>query len=153
MPESKIVMKTYMNISSRRQVVLGTVLAMSFIFAGVTTAQTTAPGAPQTAATVRQLSEDEKINGLIAYIARLEGATFERNGTTHSAGEAAEHLKAKYNKHKAKIPTAENFIQNLASKSSMSGKEYMIRFQDGQTVAVGKLLNEELQRLTAQTPR
>lgn len=138
---------------NRIYVVLGAALVMGLSFAEGATAQVAAAGATKTAKAVQQLSEDEKIHGLIDYIAHLEGATFVRNGSKHSAVEAAEHLRSKYQKHKTSIPTAETFIENLASKSSMSGKEYTILFPDGKTVAVGKLLNQELQRLTAGVAR
>lgn len=92
----------------------------------------------------KPLTEEQKINQLIAYIEQLPNAKFVRNGSKYSAKEAAEHLRKKYNYAKDDIKTATEFIEELASKSSMSGKEYTIEFADGKVVKSGDLLRKKL---------
>lgn len=95
-------------------------------------------------AQTKPLTEEQKINQLIAYIEQLPNAKFVRNGSKYSAKEAAEHLRKKYNYAKDDIKTATEFIEELASKSSMSGKEYTIEFADGKVVKSGDLLRKKL---------
>ena len=90
------------------------------------------------------LSEEAKIEQLIAAVANLEGATFIRNGTEHSATEAAEHLRSKWDAAREQIATARQFIDEVASKSSLSGEPYQIRMSDGTTIEAGKFLDERL---------
>ena len=54
------------------------------------------------------------------------GCAFVRNGSLHSAPEAEEHLRMKYQRGKRYAPTADTFIERLASKSSISKEPYYI---------------------------
>ena len=56
---------------------------------------------------------------------------FTRNGTHHSATEAEDHLRMKYDRTRSRIKTAEAFIDHLASKSSWTRKPYSIQCTDG----------------------
>lgn len=87
-----------------------------------------------------------EIESLLAYVRALEGATFIRNGAEHSAPEAASHLRMKWEKQRAKVRTAEDFITLCASKSSMSGERYQIRFNDGHLSYADDVLSAELTR-------
>ncbi|QCR24529.1 DUF5329 family protein [Pontibacter sp. SGAir0037] len=128
-----------------KKLILGLALATAFsVYAPTTLAQS----GPQATASTTALSEDQKINKLIAYIRNLEGATFIRNGSEHSPAEAADHLQAKYKKHAKRVTTAEIFIEQLASKSSMSGEVYKIKMPNGSVTEAGKVLRAELQRLS-----
>lgn len=65
----------------------------------------------------------------IDYLLRTVGSSdcaFIRNGKHYSATDAEEHLRMKYQRGKRHAFTAEDFIENLASKSSMSKKLYQI---------------------------
>ena len=64
----------------------------------------------------------------------LKGAKFVRNGTEYEAPAAASHLRLKLKAAGRKVKTAEDFIQYCASRSSISGEPYLIRFTDGTTV-------------------
>jgi hypothetical protein len=86
----------------------------------------------------------EESNQLIEYVAALQGATFIRNGSEHSAKDAADHMRLKWEKQEKKIKTAEDFIALCASKSSMSGKRYLIRFANDSTVFSDELLLDKL---------
>jgi hypothetical protein len=92
------------------------------------------------------LSEDQKVEKLIAYIRSLEGATFIRDNSEFSPEKAAGHLSSKWEKHAAKIKTAEGFVMKLASESS-SGIPYSIRFADGSTMPTRQVLLKQLQSI------
>ena len=96
------------------------------------------------------LTEKQKVEQLLQYISNLQGATFIRNGNKYSPEEAAQHLASKFRKHAKKIKTAHDFIDHLASRSSVSGEAYQIRMADGSVVETGKLLNSELERIEGQ---
>lgn len=65
---------------------------------------------------------------------RLEqsGCQFERNGSWYQPRQAVGHLRKKY-QHLLKrdlVPTAESFVELAASRSSMSGRPYLVRCTD-----------------------
>ena len=61
---------------------------------------------------------------------------FNRNGSWYAPTEASAHLqkKYKYMTNHNYISTTENFIDNAASNSSMSGKAYEVKCGDGKPV-------------------
>jgi hypothetical protein len=91
-----------------------------------------------------ELSEQAKIEQLIEAVAKLDGATFIRNGTEYPAREAAEHLRTKWNASRDSVATASQFVDEVASKSSLSGEPYQIRFADGKTTSAAEYLNQRL---------
>lgn len=93
-------------------------------------------------------TEQQKINHLINYIRTLKDATFIRNGSEYKATEAADHLKMKLGKAGSKIKTVEEFIEQIASVSSMSGKPYKIKFGNGKVFNCELILKIELKKLT-----
>ena len=97
-----------------------------------------------------ELTEAQKVELLLEYIRGLEGATFIRNGSEHNNKEAADHLHAKWEKHKSKISTAREFVSELASASGLTGEAYRIRFPDGTTVETKEVLMKELERIEQQ---
>lgn len=94
----------------------------------------------------KQLSEEEKIAYLIAFIRNLEGATFIRNGKDYQPGKAAEHLEKKLHRHRKEVHTAQEFVEGLAAYST-SKEPYLIRFSDGHTLSCREVLLLELNRL------
>ena len=78
------------------------------------------------------------------------GCTFIRNGSRHEAEDAASHMRLKYRRGKRYAPTAELFIERLASKSSMSGKLYTIDCPGNDAVPSGEWLTARLQEYRAQ---
>ena len=76
-------------------------------------------------------SEAQRIEHLIRAVEELPNAKFVRNGSAYDAKAAAEHLRLKLRNAGARVKTAEDFIRFCASKSSVSGKPYRIRFADG----------------------
>ena len=97
-----------------------------------------------------ELTESQKVERLIGYLRSLDGAVFIRNGSEHSNKEAADHLQAKWEKHRDEVRTAMEFIENLASSSGLTGVDYTIRFPDGTIRTTREVLVEELERLERQ---
>jgi hypothetical protein len=77
--------------------------------------------------------EKMKIEFLISSVENSEGVIFIRNGTEHNGKEAAGHLRMKL-QNTFVVETADDFIRLCASKSSLTGKPYMIRLADGKTI-------------------
>lgn len=86
------------------------------------------------AAQAREAKENARIEHLISSIENLSGAKFIRNGTEYDSKKAGSHLRMKLEKAGDKVKTAENFIDGIAAKSSISGKPYKIRKPDGTLV-------------------
>jgi hypothetical protein len=89
----------------------------------------------------------DEIEALLAYIGGLEGASFIRNGDAHSPTDAAAHLRLKWTNQKKQIVTAEDFIRLCGTKSSVSGKPYVIRFSDGREEEAAQVLLKQLKVL------
>ncbi|MEM6393230.1 MAG: DUF5329 domain-containing protein [Planctomycetota bacterium] len=98
-----------------------------------------------------RLTETQKIERLIQGIADMPDAVFIRNGSEHAADKAASHLRRKWNAVGDRVTTAEQFIEHLASRSSMTGKPYHIRTPDGQTTPSRDYLLKQLQLINAET--
>ncbi len=94
-----------------------------------------------------QLTEKQKIEYLIKSIETLDGAQFWRNEEYHTPKAAGEHLRLKLKNADNKIKTAKQFIDNLATKSSMSGQVYKIKFKDGKVLESKVFLYQKLNGL------
>jgi hypothetical protein len=94
-----------------------------------------------------QITEKEKIEALISSIEDLKNAKFYRNGALYDATTAAKHLRMKYSKAGNKIKTASDFIEKIASKSSMTGQAYKIVFSDGKVIPARKYFYDKLKTL------
>lgn len=70
-----------------------------------------------------------EIDFLLGTVANSD-CKFIRNGKTHSPADAVDHLQMKRRRGARYFTTAEEFIDRLASKSSWSGKPYLIQCQD-----------------------
>jgi hypothetical protein len=92
-------------------------------------------------------TEEQKIDHLIAYVGTLKDAIFIRNSSEYKPLDAANHLKMKYEKAGDKIKTAEDFIEKIASVSSMSGEPYKIKFSNGKVFNCELILKIELKKL------
>jgi hypothetical protein len=92
-------------------------------------------------------TEAQKIEYLIRSVEQLSNAKFIRNGSAYEAKAAADHLRMKLREAGRHCSTAEDFIRVCASKSSMSGKPYQIRFADGTMVTSEAFLREKLKQL------
>ena len=95
----------------------------------------------------QSLSETQKIDHLITFVRNLNGATFIRNGAEHKPSAAADHLQMKREKGGTRIKTARDFIEKIATKSSLSGDLYMIRFANGKEFPCQMVLLNELKKI------
>jgi len=93
------------------------------------------------------LTEEQKIQAMIHSVEVLPGAHFIRNGNSYDGKAAADHLRSKRNYAGSRIKTAEEFIQGIASRSSMSGLPYKVQFADGHTEDSEVYFHDELKRL------
>ena len=100
------------------------------------------------------MNEEDKIQRLLEFIKKQDKVVFIRNGSEHTSQEAYEHLKGKlyrarkiYSFFGYSIETAHEFIIKLASKSSISGKPYQIRYKDGTKENLKDILLKELGRI------
>ena len=91
----------------------------------------------------RHLAEHE-VERLIGNLGRLSGAVMIRNGKEYTVDKGSQHLRGKYKRVSKRIRTAEEFIEQVASKSSKSGEVYRIRFADGKTVTTAEWFREQL---------
>jgi hypothetical protein len=74
---------------------------------------------------------------------------FIRNGTEYSCADAAKFLRGKLGSMGADVTTARDFIERIASKSSVSGKPYHVKFADGRLMPAAQFLSDELARMEA----
>ena len=73
---------------------------------------------------------------------------FNRNGSWHNMVAAKAHVNTKYEylKERGKIDSTESFIENAASRSSFSGKEYLVQCQGAEPMPSAAWLKAELAR-------
>jgi len=87
-------------------------------------------------------AENREIDVLLSFVAASD-CTFIRNGKSYQSLKAREHLMKKYNYAKSHIKTAEDFITRIASRSSMSKKQYYV-LCEGKELPVEKWLTDAL---------
>ena len=87
---------------------------------------------------------EAEITHLLDFIAR-SGCTFIRNGSEYPAPEARSHMEMKYDYGKEKITRAEQFIEYIATKSSLTGRPYRVRCE-GREQPTSEWLSAELER-------
>ncbi|MCU0590112.1 MAG: DUF5329 domain-containing protein [Desulfobacterales bacterium] len=97
------------------------------------------------------VKEVQRIEELIAAVAHQTDAAFIRNNQTYDSTIAAEFLRRKWQAQAARVGSAEDFIEKVASFSSTSGRPYLIRFGDGREIPCSVFLRAELARLQRTT--
>ncbi len=127
--------------------ILATLLFL-FALVGASLAGAAAPPA-SVSATTAPFSEQQKIEILLSEVGRLQGAVFIRNGSEYTAAQAVDHMRYKWKHAGTQVKTAEDFIVLCATKSSMSGLAYRIRFIDGTTMDSAVFLEAQLKRMPA----
>ena len=90
------------------------------------------------------LSEADKIERLLECVASLRDAVFVRNGSDHTPEEAVAHLRRKLASDEESRGSVAAFIERLASKSSLSGETYLIRYADGTSIKSADFLHQRL---------
>jgi hypothetical protein len=90
---------------------------------------------------------DDVMNSEIDYILNTVASSdcvFIRNGKEHGPQAAKEHLNLKRRRGKRYFSSADEFIENLASSSSWSGKPYYIRCGDEEQQPASEWFTEVL---------
>ncbi|EMY76544.1 hypothetical protein LEP1GSC060_2619 [Leptospira weilii serovar Ranarum str. ICFT] len=72
---------------------------------------------------------------------------FIRNGVEHDPKEARVHMERKLKAADGRIQTIPEFIDSIGSKSSVSGKSYLVKFADGKTKESGPWLKEKWEEI------
>ncbi len=101
-----------------------------------------------TAALAGPASDTERIETVLKTIEQSK-ITFVRNGDEHNPKAAADHLRSKLKRAGDKVKTFEHFVEQLATKSSMSGKPYLVKLENGELVPLAKWLREKDAAATA----
>jgi hypothetical protein len=105
------------------------------------------PPGSDTAAGPERVTETGKIERLLAMVESAEGDVFIRNGQEHAAKDAAGHLRRKWKAAGKRVTTVDEFIDHVASGSSLSGEPYGVRKSDGMVVTANEYLREKLKAL------
>jgi hypothetical protein len=92
---------------------------------------------------------EDTIQYLVDYVAG-SGLTFIRNGSSHPAPEAAEHMNTKYQNLKSRVNSPEDFIELCATRSLMTGRPYEVVTADGKTRLTGEWLRQKLDEYRSQ---
>ena len=93
-------------------------------------------------------STENEIKSLIEVVKNSE-CVFHRNGKKYSAQKGADHLQLKLRRGAKYAKTTEDFIQNLASSSSWSGKPYLIECKQGEMRLMKEWLDQQLKIIRA----
>ena len=96
-------------------------------------------------------AEAGRIEDLIAAVEQQTDAVFIRNNQAYDSAIAAEFLRRKWRAQAARVGSAEDFIDKVASFSSTSGRPYLIRFGDGREIPCSVFLRAELTKLQRTT--
>ena len=100
-------------------------------------------------------SAAEPVQKTIDYLIQTtaeSGFTFIRNGTEHTAPEAAAVMKRKLGFVRAQVRTPEDFIRLAASQSHLTGKPYLVKLGDGKTLSGRAWLTGVLAKYRASHP-
>ena len=122
-------------IAVRRRIVLVGLLAGALACVG------------QVARAAPSEAERARIERLIASVGGQTGLKFVRNGSAYSPADAARFLRGKFDKMGEHVNTAQQFIDEIGSRSSTTGQAYQIRFADGRSMTAAQFLGDELKRM------
>lgn len=93
------------------------------------------------------LTEPQKIDQLIAVLEKSD-AKFIRSGTSYDGKRAADHLRTKLKSAGDRKLTARDFIEHIASKSSLSGRDYQVQ-DAGVTTTARAWFTKQLEAIEA----
>ena len=91
----------------------------------------------------KQRQEQAQIDALLRAVA-ASSCQVERNGTLHSASDGEAHLRMKLERAGIRVQTAQQFIEHVASGSSVSGKPYRMVCPGQPVVDAGPWLQARL---------
>jgi hypothetical protein len=95
---------------------------------------------------IPKYSEKEKIDYLLEALEN-SNLIFIRNGDEYSSKEARAHIQKKFEYAGNRITNSDQFITYLATKSSISGKPYYVKYPDGRKVQSSIWMRELLNKL------
>jgi hypothetical protein len=84
-----------------------------------------------------------EIEHLLSFV-KTSPCEINRNGDLHKGNEAVSHIKKKYEYFKSDIKTSEQFIEYAATKSTFSGRHYMVKCGESKSFKTKTWLLEEL---------
>lgn len=93
--------------------------------------------------------EQVRIDRLIEYVRSRHDVIFVRNGSDYSGEDAANFMRGKLKAMGGNVSTAQQFIDEIATKSSTTGQPYMTRLADGKTMPLAQFLGDELKRMNS----
>jgi hypothetical protein len=88
--------------------------------------------------------ESQRIEKFLTVLSAQSDLIFIRNGSEYKLNKAVSHLKRKLKQTRRRLQTAEEFIDQVASTSSISGQPYYIRKQGGQNEPAGPYFRQLL---------
>lgn len=91
--------------------------------------------------------EKAKIETLLSHIGGLANAKFIRNDKDYDAKSAAKFLRGKWEANEKKINSAADFIAVVATRSSTTGKPYMIQLKGAPPTPCAEYLTTQLKHL------
>jgi hypothetical protein len=96
---------------------------------------------------------EEEIADLLSFLENSD-CEFKRNGTWYDSVKAVAHINRKYEYllKKGLVSTTESFIDRAASKSSMSGRSYLVRCGKGESMESRVWFSLELEKLRENRP-
>jgi hypothetical protein len=96
-----------------------------------------------------QLPEKERvmIEALITNLETLTGAQFVRNGKAYSPATAGKFLRGKWKDRAEEVRNAEDFIEKVATRSSTTGRSYLVRYADKREITTAEFLRAQLERM------
>lgn len=96
----------------------------------------------------RRPTEAERIAAMLN-AAEQSGARFLRGGKEYSGVEGRKHLERKLRHAGNRVRTAEEFIEGIASRSSITGRPYRVRLPDGREMESGQWFRDKLAEIDA----
>lgn len=90
-----------------------------------------------------------EVDHLIEFVSNTP-CQIDRNWTNHSGTEAIVHIQQKYDYFKDNIQTTEQFIEYSAAKSTMTGRDYLLKCKGQRSIKTRDWLKQELQKYRAQ---
>lgn len=94
--------------------------------------------------------ERQRIERLLRGVEADPRVRFERNGVQVDGRDAARFLRAKWERFGSGVDTAESFIERIGSRSSTTGRAYLVCTGDNRCDEAGAWLRALLFRLDAQ---
>jgi hypothetical protein len=94
-------------------------------------------------------AEETRVERLLRTLGQEKDLRFIRNGTEYPVSRAEEHLRLKFERSRAYLDSAEDFIDRAGARSSVSGQPDLVRHPGREPVPAGSFLRDLLRRIEA----